>query len=77
MKTLLSFPGLAQGSSEIPFFFHPDWNSEEGGGGGILGVARCSSAPGSVTAIHAVPTSVLNFYQVEFFKTNPSSSALT
>lgn len=29
--------------------------------------------PGSASAIHAVPTSMLNFYQVEFIKNNLSS----
>lgn len=45
MKTLLSFPGLAQFLSEIRFFsFHPDWKSEEGGGA-VRGVAYRPSIP--------------------------------
>lgn len=29
--------------------------------------------PGSASAVHAVPTSMLNFYQVEFIKNSLSS----
>lgn len=73
METLLSFPGLAQFSSEIHFFFHPDWNSEEGGGSGVLVLHTAPVLSGSASAVHMVPTSMLNFCQVEFIKNTLSS----